>query len=484
MSSILIQNYLINQKGTPAMYTDIFANRPIYGYTGRLFISTDTKQIFEDTGTSWNLISDAGSGSSNLEQVTTNGNTTDQGISITSGGLIITQSPSYVSGNSISSTLNNITSISINPTGFLIGNYIQNTPTYNSNISIANNYGVYGAYYFLSLVSNGNYTITSSQAAGVRAQSALFAGINTVANGFSATMTHVAGLQIAGVYASGTGTTTITNNYQLLINNSNDYSSASITNSYGIYQNGSGDNNYFAAKVNIGNGNTTFTSFALDVMGTGFFNNGVAIGATNLTGINLNNSLQITGATNAYAFYTNSTIQSGVTGFCGGYTSIINTVAASFTITSIADFYAYQGTIGSGSSITNHYGFYCSSLTGATNNYGFYGAIASASNAWNLYMTGSASNYLNGKLLIGTTTDNSAGVLQVNGAIAPTTNNANAIGSATYQFSNIYSVLGTFSGAVSVGNATNASTNNAVTTKIKLVVSGTTYYLLANTSSS
>ena len=42
-----------------------------------------------------------------------------------------------------------------------------------------------------------------------------------------------------------------------------------------------------------------------------------------------------------------------------------------------------------------------SALTGATNNYGFYGAIASGTNRYNLYMSGTAQNYLGGDLKLG-----------------------------------------------------------------------------------
>jgi hypothetical protein len=79
---------ILNQKGTPAFYSDIFANRPAFGYAGRVFISTDTGAIYEDTGSAWVLIADAGAGTTGtLQQVTTNGKTTDQGITITAGGL-------------------------------------------------------------------------------------------------------------------------------------------------------------------------------------------------------------------------------------------------------------------------------------------------------------------------------------------------------------------------------------------------------------
>jgi len=78
---------VLNQKGTPALYSDIFANRPAAGYQGRLFIATDTAAIYEDTGTAWTLIANVSSGAGTLQQVTTNGNTSNVGISVTAGGV-------------------------------------------------------------------------------------------------------------------------------------------------------------------------------------------------------------------------------------------------------------------------------------------------------------------------------------------------------------------------------------------------------------
>lgn len=53
---------ILNQKGTPMFNSDLFANRPAAGIVGRIFISTDTKEFFRDTGTSWELIGGPGSG--------------------------------------------------------------------------------------------------------------------------------------------------------------------------------------------------------------------------------------------------------------------------------------------------------------------------------------------------------------------------------------------------------------------------------------
>jgi hypothetical protein len=57
---------ILNQKGTPMFYSDTFALRPAFGVVGRIFISTDTAQIFRDTGTSWVLIADGAGSSTNI----------------------------------------------------------------------------------------------------------------------------------------------------------------------------------------------------------------------------------------------------------------------------------------------------------------------------------------------------------------------------------------------------------------------------------
>lgn len=53
---------ILNQKGTPMFNSDIFANRPTFGIAGRIFISTDTLEIYRDTGSSWTLLGGGGGG--------------------------------------------------------------------------------------------------------------------------------------------------------------------------------------------------------------------------------------------------------------------------------------------------------------------------------------------------------------------------------------------------------------------------------------
>ena len=85
--SVRVFYEILNQRGTPAMFTDTLANRPTFGFAGRLFVSTDSGQIFEDTGSAWTLVADAGVGGGTLSSVCLNGNTTATGIVITAGGL-------------------------------------------------------------------------------------------------------------------------------------------------------------------------------------------------------------------------------------------------------------------------------------------------------------------------------------------------------------------------------------------------------------
>lgn len=143
--------------------------------------------------------------------------------------------------------------------------------------------------------------------------------------------------------------------------------------------------------------------------GAGTANNYMAgslgIGSTSLTGFNLRVSKNITGGINGFAISQEGVVQTDVTASVNGFYNVLNTQAAAFTLPLYRHFIAVQGTIGAGSSITTQYGFFAnSSLTGATNNYGFFGEIPSGTGRWNLYMQGSADNFINGNLQLGSVT--------------------------------------------------------------------------------
>jgi len=133
----------------------------------------------------------------------------------------------------------------------------------------------------------------------------------------------------------------------------------------------------------------------------------ISTGALGVNTTFLNNYLfrvggNITGATTRGAAEINTTAQSDVTAEARGLVSTVSTAAASFTVGQTSAFFAAQGTIGAGSTVTTQVGYLVSSnFTGGTNNYGFRGAIPSGANRWNLYMDGTAANHLAGRLGIG-----------------------------------------------------------------------------------
>lgn len=51
---------ILNQKGSPALYQDTFANRPAASLAGRIFLATDTGNLYRDTGTTWVQIATGG----------------------------------------------------------------------------------------------------------------------------------------------------------------------------------------------------------------------------------------------------------------------------------------------------------------------------------------------------------------------------------------------------------------------------------------
>ena len=203
----------------------------------------------------------------------------------------------------------------------------------------------------------------------------------------------------------------------------------------------------------------------------------VGIGTTSLTAYNLNIGANITGATTSGAVILSGAVQASVsTAALGFYSSYAQ--AASATVNVSYHFYAAPSTGGAGSTITQQVGFYAESTLGTsgattvTSAVGFLGNIASGANRWNLYMAGSANNYMAGSLGVGTTTVGAtAGSINAVGAITfnTTTNNQSytttgagtiAISSGTVGSIDNMTIGGTTRAA---GNFTTLQANNAVT---------------------
>jgi hypothetical protein len=131
-------------------------------------------------------------------------------------------------------------------------------------------------------------------------------------------------------------------------------------------------------------------------------NQNIGIGGAVVAGRNIYLPKAVSGSTNAFNFYTDSTIASDVTNIARMFATFPTTQAAAFTLADLTHFEASQNTFGAGSAVTSQHGFRATAnLIGATNNYGFYSNIASGTGRWNFYANGTADNYFAGNTGIG-----------------------------------------------------------------------------------
>lgn len=265
--------------------------------------------------------------------------------------------------------------------------------------------GVYGVGYTNAATRSGGVIGEGHVSASADSGSAI--GVRGYTND-----THSGGLNI-GVYGEASGSTT--GNYAFYSNVSD------ATNTFSLYMVGTADN-YLAGSLGIGSTPSTATRFL--------------IGGTQ----SLGSAPQIV--------LNQQTVQSGATGVTSYFQTFSNTQAASFVVSALNHYRAFQGSLGAGSSVVNQYGFNVDGgLIGATNNYGFYGNIAAGTGRYNLYMVGTADNWFSGNVVIGGagglgyTTGSGGAVTQTvsrtSGVALNKTNGAitlvSAAGSATYQ---------------------------------------------------
>jgi len=249
MSRIFRDSSVLNQFGSPSINSNTLANRPTFGQPGRLFVSTDTLAIFRDTGTGWDNITDNPGNIGTLQEVTTNGNQTTLSIEILARESVFTKTfdTDDIGGDS-TAILNVGSNVNLSNAVLGIHNlFSESYKTITSNVTFEADSHIDNTYIY-NVISNNSLSsksITVTQGtfinalSGIRIQS-IFGGINSL------TVSHYASIIVNPLTITNG---TITNYYGLLLNAS---TGSTITNRWGIYQNGANDFNYFAGNTILG----------------------------------------------------------------------------------------------------------------------------------------------------------------------------------------------------------------------------------------
>jgi hypothetical protein len=216
---------------------------------------------------------------------------------------------------------------------------------------------------------------------------------------------------------------TVTENLSAIINSAEGATGRGIQ-----FQSGGTNTLLIDSAGNVGIGTTSPTNL-LSVAGNANITGNVTLGDATTDTVTVNGYMAVGGAptstyvlrsrgditngTTAYGIGSTSTAQSGVTSNAIGLFSAVSTAAASFTVGSVRQLQAGEGTKGAGSTITEQYGLYVSDQTLGASNFGIYSGVSSGSNKWNIYASGTAQNYFAGNVGIGTSAPSSLLHLQV-----------------------------------------------------------------------
>lgn len=97
-----------------------------------------------------------------------------------------------------------------------------------------------------------------------------------------------------------------------------------------------------------------------------------------------------------------STVPAAQTVSFNGVNVQLSTAAASFTLTDLFQFRIRNASLGAGSAITRQTGLRVEDLTSGTSNFGIRSLVSSGSGKWNLFIDGTANNYILGNCGFGT----------------------------------------------------------------------------------
>ena len=289
---------ILNQKQTPAFYASSLATRPAASFVGRIFIDSDSPStgLYRDTGTAWVQIADPGAGSTGtLQQVTTNGNSTTTGITITTNGL------------GIGTTIPGANILDVHGTTGVLAQ-LENTTTNNSLLSFrnqgagawsvgngynagANDFIIYDAVSFVNrfTIKGTGQTFVGSDttSSGLLVVNTATSDSHIVVIGANAPSIRLRNTGTSPTLNAGFGISTATNNF-IQGSASGNYCifNASTTASpilFGVYDSGT-SNTQEAARIsaarNVLIGTTTDAGYKFYVNGNGYINGFTAVTGT------------------------------------------------------------------------------------------------------------------------------------------------------------------------------------------------------------
>ncbi len=352
---------ILNQLGSPSINSNTLVNRPSAGQVGRLFVSTDTFEIYRDNGTGWDLI-----GTGTTGAVTGSGTAT-QVAYFTSSSAISSSSNLYWDNTNIRLGIGTSTPgvrLDIHGTGNLL--HLNATgATANTLMS------------FQRLGSNV-WRLGEQYSGGFNYFEIHNVAINTNAVEFQ-TSTNKATFGAIETYSSG-GATGSLFSYTLTVPGGTNFTGPNVIGNVNSY-----------LTLNLGGNTTVPNSTRQGLEGNS---------RINFTGPGTLTMTQGTGTVRAFSAL------SSVYSFAG---------SSPGTITHLAGLRAcFPDNIGLGAiSITNNYGILINDQTAGT-------GTVTYTNRWGIYQEGASDlNYFNGNLLIKSTT-NSGEALQVTGTAKAT----------------------------------------------------------------
>jgi hypothetical protein len=155
----------------------------------------------------------------------------------------------------------------------------------------------------------------------------------------------------------------------------------------------------------------TFGSYMVGIHGDGYMSLGGSLSANAM--IYMRGTHVGTGTTN-YGAQMNAEFNETSTGAAYAYSSVPKVKDAAFTLPNLIGFIAQNPTVGASATVTTYTGVHVSDSSAGATNIAYRGLMNSGTNKWNLYMSGSALNYLNGRTLYATTTDDGSSQVQIN----------------------------------------------------------------------